>query len=138
MATLKTAITGYLKYRGREGQISFMLHRITGLGTLLFLAVHIVDMAAFYWAPEFFEDALALYRTPLFGLGEIALVFCVFFHGANGLRIAIVDMFMPSKWAISAQRNAARWTFVITFILWTPAALYMALRIINPEFNLFS
>jgi succinate dehydrogenase / fumarate reductase cytochrome b subunit len=138
MATLKTAVTGYLKYRGREGQISFLLHRITGLGTLFFLVIHIVDMAAFYWSPEFFEDALALYRTPLFGVLEIALVFCVFFHGANGLRIAIVDMFMPSKWAISAERNAARWTFAIALILWAPAALYMTIRIINPAFNLFA
>lgn len=137
MATLKTAVTGYLKYRGREGQISFMLHRLTGLGTLLFLVIHIVDMAAFYWAPEFFEDALALYRTPIFQVGEIALVFAVFFHGANGIRIAIVDMFMPSKWAISAERNAVRWTFAITLILWVPAALYMGFRIFNPEFSLF-
>lgn len=137
MSTIKTTLTGYVKYRGREGQISFLLHRITGLGTLLFLVIHIIDMAAFYWSPEFFQDALDLYRTPLFMLGEIALVFCVFFHGANGIRIAVVDMFMPSKWAINAQRNAARWTMGITLVLWLPAALYMGVRIFNPEFNLF-
>lgn len=137
MSTIKTTLTGYVKYRGREGQISFLLHRITGLGTLLFLVIHIIDMAAFYWSPEFFQDALDLYRTPLFMLGEIALVFCVFFHGANGIRIAVVDMFMPSKWAINAQRNATRWTMGITLVLWLPAALYMGVRIFNPEFNLF-
>lgn len=137
MSTLKTTLTGYLKYRGREGQWSFMLHRVTGLGTLLFLALHIVDMAAFYWAPDFFHNALELYRTPLFMLLEIALVFCVFFHGANGIRIAIVDMWLPNKWTISAERNAARWTMVITLILWLPAALYMGIRLFNPAFSLF-
>jgi succinate dehydrogenase / fumarate reductase cytochrome b subunit len=137
MSTLKTTLTGYLKYRGREGQWSFMLHRITGLGTLLFLSIHILDMAAFYWSPDFFHNALELYRSPLFMLLEIVLVFCVFFHGANGIRIAIVDMWLPSKWTISAERNAARWTIVITMILWVPAALYMGMRIFNPAFRLF-
>ncbi|MFN2198622.1 MAG: succinate dehydrogenase, cytochrome b556 subunit [Anaerolineales bacterium] len=137
MSTLKTTLTGYLKYRGREGQWSFMLHRITGLGTLLFLSIHILDMAAFYWSPDFFHNALELYRSPLFMLLEIVLVFCVFFHGANGIRIAIVDMWLPSKWTISAERNAARWTIVITMILWVPAALYMGIRIFNPAFRLF-
>lgn len=137
MSALLTTLTGYLKYRGREGHYSFLLHRLTGLGTLLFLVIHIVDMAAFYWNPEFFEHALELYRLPIFQLGEIALVFAVFFHGANGLRIAIVDMFAPHKWTIAIQRNAARWTLVVTLILWLPAALYMGARIFNPEFSLF-
>jgi succinate dehydrogenase / fumarate reductase, cytochrome b subunit len=137
MSALLTTLTGYLRYRGREGHYSFLLHRLTGLGTLLFLIIHIVDMAAFYWNPEFFEKALELYRLPIFQVGEIALVFAVFFHGANGLRIAIVDMFAPNKWTISIQRNAARWTFLVTLILWLPAALYMGVRIFNPEFSLF-
>jgi succinate dehydrogenase / fumarate reductase, cytochrome b subunit len=137
MSALLTTLTGYLKYRGREGHYSFLLHRLTGLGTLLFLIIHIVDMAAFYWNPEFFEKALELYRLPIFQVGEIALVFAVFFHGANGLRIAIVDMFAPNKWTIAIQRNAARWTFIVTIVLWLPAALYMGVRIFNPEFSLF-
>ena len=137
MAALLTTLTGYVKYRGREGHLSFLLHRITGLGTLLFLVIHIDDMAAFYWSPDFFNNALRLYRTPVFGVLEIALIFCVFFHGANGIRIAIVDMFMPQKWAISAQRNAVRWTVAITMLLWVPAALYMGIRIFNPAFSLF-
>ena len=137
MSTLLTTLTGYLKYRGREGHYSFLLHRITGLGTLLFLVIHIIDMAAFYWDPEFFNKALDLYRTPVFMVGEIALVFAVFYHGANGIRIAIVDMFTPKQWALHAARNAARWTLAISLVLWLPAALYMGIRIFNPEFNLF-
>lgn len=136
MSAIKTTLSGYLKYRGREGHYSFLLHRLTGLGTLLFLSIHIVDMAAFYWWPDFFQNALELYRSPLFMLGEIALVFAVFYHGANGLRIAIVDMFAPSKWAIDAERNAARWTLLIALTLWLPAAVYMGIRIFNPEFSL--
>jgi succinate dehydrogenase / fumarate reductase cytochrome b subunit len=137
ITSLKTSLTGYVRYRGREGHLSFVLHRLTGLGTLLFLTIHIIDMAAFYWAPDFFRAALDLYRTWPYQIGEIALVFAVLFHGANGIRIAVVDMFLPHKWAIQAERNAVRWTLAITLVLWLPAALYMGIRIFNPEFNLF-
>ncbi len=129
MSALKTTLQGYLSYKGREGHLGFVLHRLTGLGTLLFLVIHIFDMAAFYWWPTFFEDALNLYRTPPFMLGEIVLVFCVLYHGANGLRIAFVDMFAPHKWAIHAQRNAVRWTMAIATILWLPAAIIMGSRL---------
>jgi succinate dehydrogenase / fumarate reductase cytochrome b subunit len=138
LSSLRTTLTGYARYRGREGHYSFLLHRVTGLGVLLFLIIHILDMSAFVWNPEFFQDSIALYRTWPFQIGEIALVFCVFFHGANGIRIAIVDLFLPQKWAIHAQRNAVRWTIAITLILWLPAALYMGIRLFNPEFNLFT
>ncbi len=37
MSSLKTTLSGYAGYRGREGHYSFLLHRITGLGTALFL-----------------------------------------------------------------------------------------------------
>jgi succinate dehydrogenase / fumarate reductase cytochrome b subunit len=136
--SLKNALSGYLRYRGREGHYSFLLHRITGLGTLLFLTIHILDMSSFFWNPAFFRNALELYRSWPFQVGEIALVFCVFFHGANGIRIAVVDMFLPHKWAIQAERRAVRWTITLTLFLWLPAALYMGIRIFNPEFNLLN
>ncbi|RME07040.1 MAG: succinate dehydrogenase, cytochrome b556 subunit [Anaerolineae bacterium] len=125
MSNLKNTLVGYATYRGREGHYSFLLHRLTGLGTLLFLTIHIVDMAWFYWAPDMFEEALRLYRSWPFLIGEIALIFAVYFHGINGLRIAIVDMFAPSKWAIAAERNAVRWTLVGSLILWIPSAWMM-------------
>lgn len=137
LTNIRKTLGTYLSYRGREGHLSFLLHRITGLGTLLFLTIHILDMASFYWNPGFFQNALALYRTWPFQLLEIALVFSVFFHGANGIRLALVDMFMPQKWTIPAQRNAVRWTIAITLILWLPAALIMGVRIFNPEFSFF-
>jgi len=43
MGALRTSVNGFARYRGREGHFSFILHRLTGLGTLLFLIVHILD-----------------------------------------------------------------------------------------------
>ncbi len=136
IASLKTTLTGYLKYRGGEGHLSFLLHRLTGLGTLLFLSIHIVDTSFVYFAPQLYDHAIQLYRNPLFMLGEIGLVFAVIFHGVNGLRIAVVDMWLSDKWTIDAQRKAARTVLVVSVLLWLPAAVWMFRALLIHNTNL--
>lgn len=137
LSSLKTTITGYSRYRGREGHYSFLLHRLTGLGTLLFLAVHILDTSTVYFFPHLYDEAIELYRSTPFMIGEIALVFSIIFHGVNGLRIAWFDMVQPKGWAIKSQRRTARTTLVISLILWLPAAFLMARSLLIHNFGLF-
>jgi succinate dehydrogenase / fumarate reductase cytochrome b subunit len=137
MSTVKTALTGYATYRGREGHYMFLLHRVTGLGTLLFLAIHIVDTSFVYFAPQLYPDAIALYRNPLFMLGEIALVFCLLFHGLNGLRIAIFDLFKPEWWGAETAHRSALWVLVGAIILWLPAAAIMGYNLLHFGLGLF-
>ena len=137
MSSLKTTLTGYASYRGREGHWSFLLHRITGLGTILFLTIHIIDIALVYFSPSGFLDVIKLYQTTLFGIGEIALVFCVFYHGINGLRVAYFDMFKPESWSITTQRGTSRFTVLLSIILWLPAAFWMARNLLIHNFGLF-
>ena len=136
-SSLKTTLQGYIGYRGREGQWSFLLHRITGLGVLLFLAIHIVDTATVYFLPDFYEDVINLYRSTLFGLGEIALVFCLFFHGVNGVRIAYLDIFKPAGWTIESERRSALIALVITLVLFVPSAVFMLRNLSIHNFRLF-
>lgn len=131
IASLRTTLSGYLFYRGREGHLSFLLHRVTGLGTLLFLTVHIIDTSWAYFAPELYNHAIMLYTTWYYMLGEIALVFCVIFHGVNGLRIAYYDMFKPQAWNIESQRKSVRWTLAISIVLWLPAAAIMGYHLLH-------
>ncbi len=137
MSTLKTTLTGYAGYRGREGHWSFLLHRITGLGTILFLTIHILDIGFVYFKPALFLDALALYQTTLFGIGEVFLVFCVLYHGINGLRVAYFDIFKPNLWAIDSQRKSTRVSLAISLVLWVPAALWMLRNLLMHNFGLF-
>lgn len=137
MSTLKTTLTGYTGYRGREGHYAFLLHRITGLGIVLFLVIHVIDIALVYLSPKGFLDVIALYQTTLFGIGEIALVFGVFFHGINGLRIAYFDMFKPASWSIETERKSTRVTLIATVILWLPATFFMARNILIHNYGLF-
>ena len=70
---------------------SWVLHRITGVAIFFFLLVHILDTALVRVSPEAYNAIMSSYKTPLMGLGEIALVGAVIFHALNGLRIILVD-----------------------------------------------
>ena len=130
ISSLKITFSGYATYRGREGHISFLLHRLTGLGTLLFLLIHILDTSTVYFFPYLYNHAIAIYQQTPFMLGEIALVFSVIFHGVNGLRITFYDMFKPTGWQIESQRRSVRTTFIVSIILWLPAAIWMLRQLI--------
>jgi succinate dehydrogenase / fumarate reductase cytochrome b subunit len=78
-------------YRGREGQWSWVLHRATGVGIILFLFAHVVDTAVIGWGEEAYEKVLSVYHNPYVQLLELALVGLVIFHALNGIRIMIVD-----------------------------------------------
>jgi len=130
MDLVRTNVTGLTKYRGRTGQITFLLHRLTGLGTLLFLAIHILDTSTVYFFPSLYEHAIALYRSTPMMLGEIILVFCVIYHGVNGIRIAVFDLFFPDKWTLEIQPKVAVWSIAISVLLWLPAAFVMARAIV--------
>jgi succinate dehydrogenase / fumarate reductase cytochrome b subunit len=68
------------------------LQRITGLGLLVYLFLHVRTIHELSKGPEAFDSALALFRNPLFKLGEIALLGAVILHALNGLRITMLDM----------------------------------------------
>jgi succinate dehydrogenase / fumarate reductase cytochrome b subunit len=91
-----------LRYRGAIGQWSWVLHRISGLGVLLFLFLHVIDTTwAVFW-PEGYVEAIATYQSQLFTLGEFGLVACVVYHALNGLRIELMD-FRPDLWKYQEQ-----------------------------------
>ena len=135
MDTLKLNLTGLIRYNGREGQLSFILHRLSGLGTLLFLTVHILDTSTVYFFPSLYEHAIDLYRSTPFMLGEIGLVFLVIYHGMNGAKIAIFDLFVPERWNIDTQRKSAKWTLGISILLWLPAAYIMGRSLLEHNFG---
>lgn len=136
MSTFKTTLTGYLRYQGRRGHWGFVLHRLTGLGTLLFLSIHILDTATVYFDSRLYMDVIGIYRSTIFGLLEIVLVFCVLFHGVNGLRVAFYDLFAPKRWAIPNQNRATIWTIALTLVVWIPAAAVMLRNILVNNFGL--
>ncbi|HEX5411829.1 MAG TPA: succinate dehydrogenase, cytochrome b556 subunit [Terriglobia bacterium] len=115
-------ITKYITYRGGEGQWSWLLHRVTGIGVFLFLLAHIIDTAMIGWGPAYYNEAMALYRHPAFRVGEVILAGAVLYHALNGVRIIIIDFWPESTVAQRKLFYAVVAAFVLIFV---PTAIYM-------------
>ena len=130
-------LSGYARYKGGKGFWAFLLHRITGLGTLLFLTTHITMTSMVYIYAPLYSRLVQIFQWPPVMLVEIILVFCVIYHGANGLRIATIDLFKP-QWL--QERNSTRAmviTLIVAILLWLPAAGVMGYNMLKHGFGLF-
>jgi succinate dehydrogenase / fumarate reductase cytochrome b subunit len=107
----RSVIPGGTLYRGNEGMWSWVLHRITGVAIYFFLLVHILDTALVRVSPEAYNIVIGAYKTPVMGVGELALVGAIGFHALNGLRIILVDF-----WGVGTRHQKA--LFYIVLAVW--------------------
>jgi len=128
VTSLVYTITETLRYRGAIGQWSWVLHRITGLGVLLFLVLHVIDTSWAVFYPELYVRAIASYQSPLFTLGEFGLVACVVYHAYNGFRIALIDL-RPKWW--KHQQRAAYVVLAATAITLVPVFILMFSHVLH-------
>jgi succinate dehydrogenase / fumarate reductase, cytochrome b subunit len=115
-----------LSYRGGQGQWAYVLHRLSGVGILVFLIAHVVDTALIGWGPEVYNRVIALYRHPFFRVNEIVLFAAVLYHALNGIRVILVDM-VPG--ATRRHKGLLALETVVFFALMVPAAVVMAIPI---------
>jgi succinate dehydrogenase / fumarate reductase cytochrome b subunit len=119
---------GAVTYRGREGQIAWMLHRITGVGVFVFLALHIFNVFLMSFPAEVFNTVLVLYHATLFKLVSVfGLYLGVLYHALNGVRILIVDF-----WPGAGKYQAPLWRIqvVIFALIYIPSAAVMLARML--------
>lgn len=112
----------YITYRGKTGQWSWLLHRVTGLGVMVFLLAHIVDTAMIGWGPDAYNAAMSLYRRPVFRVGEVLLAGAVLYHALNGVRIFIIDFWPETTTIHKTLVYAVTALFVAIYV---PCAIYM-------------
>ncbi len=119
-------------YRGREGQWTWVAHRVTGMGVLLFLFAHIVDTALVGWGPDAYNRVVAVYHNPVVELMELGLVAAVIYHALNGMRIMIID-FWPQT---AARHRALSWGTLALFVAaMAPITYLMGRRILEGLFG---
>lgn len=75
-----------LKYKGQGPMLTFVLHRLGGLGMAIFITVHILASFVGGEIGGFFNN---VYEHWAF---QIVIFFFVLFHAINGLRITILDL----------------------------------------------
>lgn len=113
-------------YRGDPGMWSWVLHRITGVSIFFFLFVHVLDTAVIRVNENSYTDIIETYKTPLIGLMEIGLVFCVLYHALNGLRVILVDF-----WSKGAKyQRQMLWTILTIFAIVFIASAVRMLQIL--------
>lgn len=116
-----------LRYGGGVGQWSWLAHRLTGLGVLLFLIIHIIDTFLVVAFPAEYDFTVAIYGGtfngayywPLrwaFRVAELGLIASVVFHAVNGVRIILFD-FWPAATLYQKQ------------IFWAVMALFFGIMI---------
>lgn len=110
------------RYKGNAGMWTWALHRLTGLGILAFLVIHVAETAAVVYWPDFYNEALNLYKNPVFRFAELLIFFSVLYHALNGLRIIIQD-FWPI--AMLHQRRLAWAAAGLSAVLILPVAWVM-------------
>lgn len=103
---------------------AWLLHRLTGIGVLVFVILHVVDTAMIGWGPAAYNHAMAFYRQTGFRVGEMLLFGAVLYHALNGIRITIMD-FWPHTTVM--QKPMFRIVIAAFVFLYVPAVIVMAL-----------
>jgi len=81
----------WLDPRGRHlGTWAFVLNRLTGLGLVAYLYLHLIVLSTLLRGPEAWDGLVAVFRRPVFLALDVLLVLGLAVHGLNGLRVALV------------------------------------------------
>jgi succinate dehydrogenase cytochrome b subunit len=84
---------GWLDPRGRTlGHVAFVGNRVTGLGLVFYLYLHLGVLSMLLLGEGAWSDFLSLATTTVFLLLDVLLLFGLLYHGLNGLRVALVGM----------------------------------------------
>jgi succinate dehydrogenase / fumarate reductase, cytochrome b subunit len=119
-------------YKGQSGMWSWLLHRITGLGILLFLLLHIVDISIIGFGPLAYDESVALFDSVIVRLLSLALIGAVLLHASNGIRIMIIDFWRKG---VRYQVLLFGIALVVTVVGFLPLAyfvLYPVLPFLHP------
>ena len=107
-----------LRYKGQGPMLTYVLHRIGGVGMAVFITIHIL---ASFVGGKAGISANSIYENWFF---QIFIFFFVLFHAINGLRITILDL-LPKL--IVHQREAI-WVEWAVFLPIYGLALYVIVR----------
>lgn len=83
--------TGWFDPRGRTiGGWAFAVNRITGLGLVFYLYLHLAVLSLLLGGADAWNDFLRIATTTVFLLLDVLLVFGLLYHGLNGVRVALI------------------------------------------------
>jgi succinate dehydrogenase / fumarate reductase cytochrome b subunit len=116
------SVSEEIMYKGQSGMWSWLLHRVTGLGILLFLFIHIVDVSLLGFGPAVYNEGITLFDQIIVRLLSLALIGAVLLHAFNGVRIMAIDFLRKG-----ARYQAAMFiaVLVLTIVGFIPLAIFV-------------
>ncbi|MCH7859955.1 MAG: succinate dehydrogenase, cytochrome b556 subunit [Candidatus Marinimicrobia bacterium] len=109
-------------YKIKEGMLSWILHRVTGVSIVGFLIFHIWGMSQMSKGPDAFNAVVEAYKTPLFRVGEVLLLGAILFHGFNGIRLILGEF---TAWAMERNKLLAYLVYIFAGALFLIGGLIM-------------
>jgi succinate dehydrogenase / fumarate reductase, cytochrome b subunit len=111
------------RLRNREGQWAWLLHRLTGLGVLGFLCLHVIDTSLLLQGEAAYDHLIrSVYQQWWFQPLEVALGGALVYHALNGLRVIAVDLWEE---AIQYDRTLRRAVVVGCIVVMVPLGIVM-------------
>jgi succinate dehydrogenase / fumarate reductase cytochrome b subunit len=119
---LAQAQSRVVRYRVSWAQLAWFGHRLSGLGVLLYLFMHIVETSTVLLGPDVYNTTLGFFRNPVIRAGEILLMAALVYHSLNGLKIILID-FVPA--ATAWYRPLTYGVVIATVVAMVPMSLIM-------------
>jgi succinate dehydrogenase / fumarate reductase cytochrome b subunit len=93
-STVRRAIKAWFDPRGRStGLIAFALMRLTGIGLVVYLLLHLVVLSTLTGGPpEAWDTFVRIAKHPAFLLLDVILIAGILVHMLNGLRVTVVGL----------------------------------------------
>lgn len=116
--TLADKIGPWLDVEGRrEGWLGFVLMRLTGIGLVLYLVLHLFMLRLLLLGPESYDAFIALTRRPIVTLLDGVLIFGLSYHALNGIRVVVLGL----GYAVDRQAELFWGSFILAVALATVA-----------------
>jgi succinate dehydrogenase cytochrome b subunit len=93
------------------GMLAFMLHRLSGIGLIFYLYLHLAVLSKLNGGPESWDSFLVSVRSPLFLFLDGILLLGLLFHGLNGLRLTFIGLNLGLRW-----QKASFWIILVLAI----------------------
>lgn len=86
-----------LRFR-TTGKLAFMMHRLSGIGLVFYLYLHLALLNTLRQGPQAWESFLQVMRSPIVLLLDGILLFGILIHGLNGLRLILIGFGAFLRW----------------------------------------
>jgi succinate dehydrogenase / fumarate reductase cytochrome b subunit len=115
---------GWLDVRRRKlGMWAYALNRITGIGLVVYLYLHLIVLSLLLGGPAAWDSFVGVARSPYVLALDVILLAGILIHGLNGLRITLTSF--------SIGLGAQKAVFIVVLVVSAVALWVAALKIFS-------